>query len=270
MAELNIILIIGAPGTGKSLLGAELEANSPEKLRFFSVGNRLRELGKLDEPHSHTKLEDLRKDAKDLVESEIHRHMTEPTSISVLALEYVKSIDDAFALMDMLRVRQGVRLMLVLYISGYPEAVEWVCPRLDTRSILLKKAGYSTKVSAERDRDRQVQLRQEKWQNNGGSLIEFFSSTGSMFEVSGEDPVLAKLGYEDTEGRICSINPPTGLLFTPLKPVVSKRLVTGQSAVDNILREAEEVTGLRMFASNPKLPIPSNSIITEEDAQRVG
>jgi adenylate kinase family enzyme len=71
------ILFLGAPGSGKSLLGQVLQTRG-RNVAFFSVGNQLRKTGLLDE-HDRADtvakrkgiMERMRKEARAMVEKEI-------------------------------------------------------------------------------------------------------------------------------------------------------------------------------------------------------
>ena len=62
---------------------------------------------------------------------------------------------------------------------------------------------------------------------------------------------------------------PTQLSFTPLEPVVSKRLVIDKQAINSALREAETTTRLAMFSNEAKLAVPSTPIQSTTDAEWV-
>jgi hypothetical protein len=114
----GLILLIGAPGSGKSLLGQVLQTRG-RNVAFFSVGNQLRKTGLLDE-HDRADtvakrkeiMERMRKEARAMVEKEI------VCMESILVLECVKDIHDAFGLMELLREHQTVKLLQILYVSS--------------------------------------------------------------------------------------------------------------------------------------------------------
>ena len=262
---MRIILVIGTPGTGKSLVGAKLaKADKSGGTQFFSVGDRMRELGSLVATPDHSTGAKKTEEARALIESELEYHLAEPKSVSTLVLECVKKIDDAFTLMDILKRYDAVRLEHVLFVS-----------EPSVGRTLRKDAGFTHAAAYTRDAERLVLERQDKWMQNARGLIEFFSSMQIMLEVSTAqtEPLLARLGYgEDAEQ-----NQPARVLLsveklrlTPIQPVISKRLITDRSRADAILRRAEEETGLRMFSPAAKLPVPSTPIMTERDAQWVG
>ena len=256
----GLILLIGAPGTGKSLLGQVLQAQG-KKVAFFSVGNQLREAGLVDEyGNAGTVLkrkeimEHMRQEARAMVEKEIER--TE----SILVLECVKDIHDAFGLMELLRAHQEMKLLQVLYLSS---------PRVG--QILWRKAFVSRMAAMRRDAERNVEERQEKWESNARAILEFFTSMGVTTEVgdTAEGPILARLGYASDRSSgdwHSSLELPKILSFTPLQPVVSDRLVTDRGFIDAALQEAEEMTGLRMFKDETKFIVPSTPIKSLDDA----
>ena len=268
----GLILLIGAPGTGKSLLGQVLQI-SGEKVAFFSVGNRLREMGLVDE-HGRADnnmakrkeiMERMRQEARAMIEKEIERN-TE----SILVLECVKDIHDAFGLMELLRVHQKtVKLLQVLYLSS-------PC----VGKALMRKAKVSQLAAMCRDAERKVGERQEKWELNARAILEFFTSMGLTTEVVALKSAvnlgssLANLGYasdrpiSSTSGDWhSSLKLPKRLSFTPLQPVVSDRLVIDRGIIDAALHEAEEMTGLRIFNKDEtKFIVPSTPIKSFNDA----
>jgi hypothetical protein len=262
----TVILLIGAPGAGKSLLGIGFSGESRGEVEFLSVGNRLRELGKLDGHHA---IGELRQDAQALVGAGLQR-LVEGVA-TTLVLEYVKEVDDAFELMGLLRAHPAVKLSQVLYISD--EKVG---------KALLKKAGHGRAASVHRDVDRRVEERQSKWLKNVGGLLEIFTSLGITTEVGvkGHDNTtpLARLGYAVEDGSsdaerlqwASGLCLPSELSFVQLQWVVSPRLMTDKGFVDALLREAEEATGLRVFSEGEKLPVPSTPIVGFGDAEWVG
>ena len=135
----GLILLIGAPGTGKSLLGQVLQAQG-KKVAFFSVGNQLREAGLVDEyGNAGTVLkrkeimERMRQEARAMVEKEIER--TE----SILVLECVKDIHDAFGLMELLRAHQEMKLLQVLYLSSPRVGQTLWCKAIFSRMSMMQR-----------------------------------------------------------------------------------------------------------------------------------
>ena len=161
----GLILLIGAPGSGKSLLGQVLQICG-KKVAFFSVGNQLREMGLVDE-HGRADtvverkeiMERMRQEARAMIEKEIER--TE----SILVLECVKDIHDAFGLMELLRVHQKtVKLLQVLYL-----------PSPCVGKALMRKAFVSHMAAMRRDAERKVGERQEKWELNARAILRRLS-----------------------------------------------------------------------------------------------
>ena len=267
----GLILLIGAPGSGKSLLGQVLQICG-KKVAFFSVGNQLREMGLVDE-HGRADtvverkeiMERMRQEARAMIEKEIER--TE----SILVLECVKDIHDAFGLMELLRVHQKtVKLLQVLYL-----------PSPCVGKALMRKAFVSHMAAMRRDAERKVGERQEKWELNARAILEFFTSMGVTTEVvalksavnlgykSSRPSSLANLGYASDRPSgdwHSSLKLPKILSFTPLQPVVSDRLVIDRGIIDAALHEAEEMTGLRIFKDETKFIVPSTPIKSFNDA----
>ena len=265
----SIILLIGAPGTGKSLLGQALQTHAPpgRAVTFLSVGNLLREAGLVDDydgagtaSRRKETMERMRHEARAMVEKEIKCMATG----AILMLECVKDVHDAFGLMELLRVRQEAKLLQVLYVSS---------PAVG--KALLGMARVPWNASLVRDKVRKVKERQEKWEANLRGILEFFSSLGVMSEVSdgASGPILARLGYYDTDRPSdewhSALKLPAMLSFTPLQPVVSDRLVIDRGVIDAALREAEAMTGLRMFGSETKFIVPSTPVQSVDDARWV-
>jgi adenylate kinase family enzyme len=267
----DIILLIGAPGAGKSLLGELLQKNTPTKVTFLSVGNRLREEGLVDDyfhctasaAEKGTKRADMRLAARIIIEKGIK----ELTAGSTLALECVKDIDDAFVLMDIIRSSPEARLKHVLYVS-----------HKDVGSELFREFKITVGAAVRREQERNVLERQGKWESNAQALIEFFTSMDIAIEVSTQrfGAALAQLGYARNGASLShrqrawdreQHSLPPQLLFAPLEPVVSKRLIVDRKAIDNALREAEEITGLAMFSSEAKFAVPSTAIKSTADAE---
>ena len=265
----DIILLIGAPGTGKSLIGQALRKHSElgKVSNFFSVGNHLREVGLVDDydgagtvSKRKETMERMRHEARLMVEKEIE-HIE---GGSILVLECVKDIHDAFGLMELLRAHPEAKLLQVLYVSS---------PAVGRA--LLGVARIPRNASLARDKMRKVKERQEKWEANMRSILEFFTSLGVMTEVSDKatGPILARLGYYDTT-RVSgewhsALKLPAVLSFTPLQPVVSDRLVTDRGLIDAALLEAEAMSGLRIFRGEAKFIVPSTPVQSIDDARWV-
>jgi hypothetical protein len=258
----TVILLIGAPGAGKTLLGTEFAGKSSGGVEFLSVGNCLRELGKLE---GHYAIGELRQDARKIVEAALQR--LAEGSATTLVLEYVKEVDDAFDFIDLLRTHPAVKLSQVLYVSD--ERVG---------KALSRRAGHRAATSVHRDVDRRVEERQGKWLKNVGGLLEFFTSLCITTEVGvNESTPLAQLGYAVEDGSsdeerhkwASGLCLPPQLSFVQLQWVVSPRLMTDKGAVNALLREAEEATGLRVFSVGGRLPVPSTPIVGPGDVEWV-
>ena len=150
---MNIVLLIGAPGAGKSTLGNYLSRK--HGCQFLSAGEWIRDQGLL---HAS----DLREKAAALLERTL-------SGSGLLILEYAKDIDDAYILMQVL-AKHGATLAQVVLVTD-----RTMSGRI--RSLLQEK----TRVSSwNRDLERKVAERTPKWQANAGLMIEFFSSMGIL------------------------------------------------------------------------------------------
>ena len=165
-----VALAIGAPGTGKSVLGKHLETTSNGKAVFVSVGEILRERGLLANVDSG----DLRATAVEILRGAVSDAVA---SGKILLLECVKEIEDAFSLMEILET-SGMQLSQVLLIPrhGIVPDILLSCKEreLSTSFIRQRRA---------RDAERKPFDRQAKWNANASRLIDFFSSLGVLDEV---------------------------------------------------------------------------------------
>jgi len=162
------VLVIGSPGTGKSVLAKHLEATSNGKAVFVSVGEILRERGLL----SNFDGGDLKATAVEIVRNAACEALA---SGQVLLLECVKDIEDAFSLMEILQTT-GMQLSQVLLIPRHGIVPPVLLPELD-------KPGAVQKESIRRNAERNPFDRQPKWNANASRLIDFFSSLGVLHEV---------------------------------------------------------------------------------------
>jgi len=73
---------------------------------------------------------------------------------------------------------------------------------------------------------------------------------------------LSEAGYgkvEESSALDNVLHPPDGLIFAPLEPVVSERLVSNRSVRDRVLGYAAESTGLESLIKGASpLPVPSS------------
>ncbi|KAL6751450.1 hypothetical protein V8C86DRAFT_1833675, partial [Haematococcus lacustris] len=216
----GVVLLIGAPGVGKTCLGKAMVAQQAERggsggaPLFFSVGERLRADGLLTKhvaPDERAAwAETMRTTARDLLSRQLHalgqrwavkagaRDRTStrdscatlPDSVwccRVLVLEAVKDREGADDLAELLE-QHSVPLLQVLYLP------------YDVSSAV---ATWGIRVSQQRDAEHQVAERQAKWQRAAGWLLELYSSLGCLAEVSLLDmkgrsmqqQSLAALGY---------------------------------------------------------------------------
>ncbi|KAL6758456.1 hypothetical protein V8C86DRAFT_3205993, partial [Haematococcus lacustris] len=213
----GVVLLIGAPGVGKTCLGKAMVAQQAEKggsggaPLFFSVGERLRADGLLakhvapDERAAWA--ETMRATARDLISRQLHAlgqrlalQSLGPLSgprppalldsvwcCRVLVLEAVKDREGADDLAELLE-QHSVPLLQVLYLPP------------DVSSAV---ATWSLWESRQRDAEHLVAERQVKWQRAAGWLLELYSSLGCLAEVSlldtkggaTQQPSLAALGY---------------------------------------------------------------------------
>ncbi len=110
-------------------------------------------------------------------------------SKGVLLLECIKTIADAFQLMELIDSLGTAMQLQVLYVSSQrvgQTLIHW---------------SVSAEMSGTRDSERMVLLRQDKWVANASRLLEFFSSMGVLAEVCtskrGDQDImtLSKSGY---------------------------------------------------------------------------
>ncbi|KAL6758416.1 hypothetical protein V8C86DRAFT_3134369 [Haematococcus lacustris] len=287
----GVVLLIGAPGVGKTCLGKAMVAQQAEKggsggaPLFFSVGEKLRADGLLakhvapDERAAWA--ETMRTTARDLISRQLHA-----LGQRVLVLEAVKDREGADDLSELLE-QHSVPLLQVLYLPH------------DVSSAV---ATWGLRESQQRDAEHLVAERQANWQRAAGWLIELYSSLGCLAEVSlldtkggaTQQPSLAALGYAapapayswltaagwaplgrwekssvtSSGGSLLSVSRSSmqqawpGLAITPLQPVTSCRLVSCSRARAAVVAQAEAFTGLHPLP----LPVPSRSVTCSADA----
>ncbi|GFH11795.1 uncharacterized protein HaLaN_07351 [Haematococcus lacustris] len=147
----GVVLLIGAPGVGKTCLGIAMVAQQAEKggsggaPLFFSVGERIRADGLLA------------------------KHVAPDERAAVLVLEAVKDREGADDLQELLK-QHSVPLLQVLYLP---------------HDVASAVATWGIRVSQQRDAEHQVAERQAKWQRAAGGLLELYSSLGCLAELAG-------------------------------------------------------------------------------------
>eukprot|EP00798_Chlamydomonas_sp_ICE-L_P024616 gene24616-10237_t len=287
------VLLIGAPGSGKSVLGEAMRRANPSTA-FISVGMQLRAEGLVDEyldnPTEAGRLQMDQRAALILAQG----LQQAAGKSSAVVLECVKDLEGANTLMEALQ-EHGIPLQRVLYLSS---------PAFTVSHLLGKY--YNSSVSKGRDRERRVEERQAKWSSQAGSLIESFSALGVLEEVystgmpteeckkltergarqSGalDSPgsstavptaeggmrlsgTLASLGY--ATGSLHALQPEcSGLQALSIEPVVSVVLVTSRAEKDEVLAAVAAATGLHDLLA--RLPVPLQSVNTLDDARWVG
>ncbi|EFJ39408.1 hypothetical protein VOLCADRAFT_101013, partial [Volvox carteri f. nagariensis] len=200
----GVVLLLGAPGVGKSTLGRYLQHRHPTTTRFLSVGDELRAkglVGARQRPGAEVQRE-VRRLARELLQREIAEWAaasnarpgpsTAPhrAAAPILVLEAVKEVEDAFTVVKLLR-EADVPLLQALYLPGCIVGNNTLCS-------FMARSARKKQCSAQRDKERCVAERQGKWVANAGRVIEFFSALGVLTEVSSPgygNTGLAELGY---------------------------------------------------------------------------
>ena len=176
------MLLLGAPGAGKTTLGTALEAEDEDTV-FLNVGGELRKMGLVDDyfaSPSEAKLKRMKAAGRSILDVCVRACPVNKT----LVVECVKDLDDAHTLLEVLE-EHGVELRAVFYIASS------VHPLSDAYSI-----------------QHQVTLRTPKWSAQAPALIELFSSLGVLFEIT-NGLVLTSAAVETTRRVIVvSFMPP--------------------------------------------------------------
>ncbi len=99
-----VILLLGAPGVNKYLLGQLLSSSSASQSSFLSVGEELRKKGLLEEiqnrPTSDCRMR-ISQSARSILE-EACRSLAGQGNNRVLVIECVNDVEDAFSLLELL------------------------------------------------------------------------------------------------------------------------------------------------------------------------
>eukprot|EP00798_Chlamydomonas_sp_ICE-L_P031635 gene31635-6829_t len=272
------VLLLGSPGSGKSLLGEAMRRANPS-ITFISVGTQLRAEGLVDEyTDNPTEARRLHMDQRAaLILAQGLRQATWQSSPVVL--ECVKDLEGAYTLMATLQ-EHGIQLQRVLYLSSAAFNVSHLKHPLGN--------DYNSSVSEKRDKERRVEERQAKWSSQAGPLIEFFSALGVLEEVYScqasanrcgtgkrallaslellleESGTLASLGY--ATGRQNALWPECSGLQT--LSMVSGALVTSRIERDQVLAAAEAATGLHNLLACLPVPLQSVNTLDEADGTR--
>ena len=246
-----------------------MEKTRKHEVEFVMVGDVLRGSGLF----SAASAAELKTEKWKIVNSAVRKSVSNG---KVLVLECVTEIEDAFSLMDVLE-DSGLALTQVLLIPH----------RQIVPEVFLTELNNFATAPELYDAEHKVDERQSKWNANATQLIDFFSSLGVLCEVlqcgaSGDSMIgrdfnaartamiqskrlrktsLADVGYAQKEDRIGAKNelqPPFGLRFIPLEPMVSKRLVTKRGVRDSVLSYAANTTGLdSLIQGTAALPVPT-------------
>ena len=241
---MQIVLLLGAPGTGKSTLGQYLAIE--HRYEFFSAGNWIRE----QKLHNTKGLK-----AK---ATEALREKISTGSNDILILEFVKDIDDAYSLMDTIRTTQGAKLTLAILLT-----TKFVCMHKQLLDMLGIRQG-SKGWSSHHKKDRMVEERTPKWKANAGRIIEFFSSMRVLATLDSKDTLLPTDNTR-TSALLAIHAAPNNIALQPLSWAVSPFLITDKALADSVIHTAAVSAGLLKLC----MPVPCVSLKTEADVDWV-
>jgi adenylate kinase family enzyme len=235
---MEVILLLGAPGAGKSTLGRVLEKEL--RCQFFSGGDFIRSLGIQGDTELKTKA------AAVALTSRLQ-------GTGLLVLEYVKCIDDAYSMVKVLK-ECGATLVQAILVTDTERPMH---------PLLLRQLGIERGAQnwiwghAE---ERKVAERLPKWRANVGRIVEYFSSMQVLTTFSNAEPMLH---------RVWRWNQPIRFIFNhklePLRAAVAYCLVTDHDQARRILQSAADSAGLLELC----IPVPCASITAQIDVDWV-
>ncbi|KAG2502098.1 hypothetical protein HYH03_000590 [Edaphochlamys debaryana] len=287
------VLLIGAPGVGKSTLGRLLaQQHEGRGARFVSVGDELRERGlalKQEELPWGARHRELRATAEELLRTELRAwaQLWRTGALAscyspLLLLECVEETEDAFAAVELLAEAE-VPLLQVLYLTH-----DITCRPGLKEDVMTASTQPTAAV-------RRWEQRKAIWEVHAPRVIEFFTALGVLTEVGVDGslmarPSLATAGYARSytfvgpgpwlPAKTASppLQVPAELALTPLQHVTSIRLVTWRAERDEVLEAAARLSGLGlntffrgggggMGHAGPALPLPACSVRSPSDVQ---